>query len=90
MKPSYIGPLPITEYFQELSALLDEGVYDMERFLEGGWVTGLKYEDEVLADLKKRVGCKEEEVRRSTTRPNDLLTHDSIALLRSVHSLSAR
>ena len=35
----------------------------MERFLQDGWVTGLKYEDEVLADLKKRVGCEEEEVR---------------------------
>ena len=51
--------------FQELSALLEEGVYDMERFLEGGWVTGLKYEDEVLADLKLRIGCKEEEVSKT-------------------------
>ena len=48
--------------FQEVAALLEEGVYDMKRFLEGGWVTALKYEDEVLEDLKERTGRKADEV----------------------------
>ena len=48
--------------FQEVAALLEEGVYDMKRFLEGGWVTALKYEDEVLEDLKERTGRKPDEV----------------------------
>ena len=50
--------------FQEVAALLEEGVYDMKRFLEGGWVTALKYEDEVLEDLKERTGRKPDEVGR--------------------------
>ena len=36
--------------------MLDEGVFDMARFAEGGWVDGLKYEDEVEELLKPRTG----------------------------------
>ena len=57
-RPPYL--LSVT--FQEVAALLEEGVYDMKRFLEGGWVTALKYEDEVLEDLKERTGRKADEV----------------------------
>lgn len=32
---------------EDVAALLDAGVYDMEKLLEGGWLTGLKYADEV-------------------------------------------
>ena len=32
---------------EDVAKLLDAGVYDMEKLLEGGWVTGLKYADEV-------------------------------------------
>lgn len=27
--------------------LLNEGVYEMEKFKEGGWITDIKYDDEV-------------------------------------------
>jgi hypothetical protein len=30
-----------------VAKLLDSGTYDMQQLLEGGWVTGLKYADEV-------------------------------------------
>jgi len=46
---------------QEVAALLEEGVFDMTRLAEGGWVDGLRYEDEVLEDVKKRTGRKEKE-----------------------------
>ncbi|BDA50409.1 Protease 4 [Coccomyxa sp. Obi] len=39
---------------QEAEAMLDEAIYKMERYVEGGWLTGLKYEDEILKDLEKR------------------------------------
>ena len=47
----------------EVEELLDSGVYDMERFLEGGWVDGLKYEDEVNDLIKERTGGKDDEIR---------------------------
>lgn len=46
---------------QEVAALLDEGVFDMTRLLEAGMVDGLKYEDEVIDDLKTRTGRKEKD-----------------------------
>lgn len=32
---------------EDVAKLLDAGVYDMQKLLDGGWVTGLKYADEV-------------------------------------------
>lgn len=43
---------------QEVAALLDRGVYDNDVLAAEGWVTGLKYEDEIIDDLKKRTGGK--------------------------------
>ena len=43
--------------------MLDEGIFDMQKFVDGGWVTGLKYDDEVLEDLKKRTGGKPDKLR---------------------------
>ncbi|KAK9917362.1 hypothetical protein WJX75_003547 [Coccomyxa subellipsoidea] len=43
---------------QEAEMMLDEGIYKMERYVESGWLTGLKYEDEILADLEKRTDSK--------------------------------
>lgn len=43
---------------QEVAALLDRGVYDNDVLLNEGWVTALKYEDEITDDLKKRTGGK--------------------------------
>jgi hypothetical protein len=41
-----------------VAALLDRGVFDNEVFAQEGWVTALKYEDEIIEDLKKRTGGK--------------------------------
>ena len=41
---------------EDVIAMLDKGIYDMEEFQSGGWVTGLKYSDEITDDLKKRTG----------------------------------
>lgn len=38
--------------------MLDRGIYKMEDYVEGGWITGLKYEDKILADLEKRTDSK--------------------------------
>jgi len=43
---------------QEVAALLDRGVYDNDVLAAEGWVTALKYEDEITDDLKKRTGGK--------------------------------
>jgi hypothetical protein len=51
---------------QEVAALLDRGVYDNDVLLAEGWVSGLKYEDEITDDLKKRTGGK---VRRGGVCP---------------------
>ncbi|KAF8059999.1 hypothetical protein HT031_004937 [Scenedesmus sp. PABB004] len=49
---------------EEVAALLDRGVYDNEVFAQEGWVSGLRYEDEIIDDLKKRTGGKEDEVAK--------------------------
>lgn len=43
--------------------MLNEGIFDMQKYVDGGWVTALKYEDEVLDDLKKRTGGKADKLR---------------------------
>ncbi|KAK9824686.1 hypothetical protein WJX72_012391 [[Myrmecia] bisecta] len=48
---------------QEVEELLDAGLYDMEKVAAGGWLTGLRYEDEILEDLKKRTGGKPDKLR---------------------------
>lgn len=50
---------------QDVAALLDRGVYDNEVLHQEGWVTALKYEDEITDDLKKRTGGKVGGGRRS-------------------------
>ena len=47
----------------QVEELLERGVYDMKELAEGGWLTALRYEDEVIADLKKRTGGKASKVR---------------------------
>ncbi|GIL57850.1 hypothetical protein Vafri_13078 [Volvox africanus] len=39
---------------EEVVAFIEEGVYDMEKFKSGGWVTDLWYEDQLLEELKMR------------------------------------
>ena len=43
--------------------MLNEGIFDMQKFVDGGWVTALKYEEEVNEDLKKRTGGKKTKLR---------------------------
>ena len=45
-----------------MEELLEQGVYDMKELADGGWVTALRYEDEVISDLKKRTGGKDDKV----------------------------
>jgi len=48
---------------EEVQAMLDKGIYDMEEFKADGWVTDLKYQDEIEDLLKERTGGKEDEYR---------------------------
>eukprot|EP00798_Chlamydomonas_sp_ICE-L_P004080 gene4080-14177_t len=48
---------------EEVLAMMEEGIFDMQKFMDGGWLTGLRYEDEVIDDMKKRTGGKDDEVR---------------------------
>lgn len=47
---------------------MNEGIFDMQKYVDGGWVTGLKYEDEVMDDLKKRTGGKADKLRSVSLR----------------------
>jgi protease-4 len=46
-----------------LRAFVDEGAYEMERFVEGGWLDGLMYEDELDELVRSRTGGKADELR---------------------------
>lgn len=48
--------------------MLNEGIFDMQKFVDGGWITGLRYEDEVMDDLKKRTGGKKDKLRSVRSR----------------------
>lgn len=71
----------------QVEELLERGVYDMKELAEGGWLTALRYEDEVIADLKKRTGGKASKVR--AVRRGSLLACLQ-CLSRLLHSLSCR
>ncbi len=43
--------------------MLDRGIYRNEDFVEGGWVSALRYEDEVLRDLEKRTDSKPDKLK---------------------------
>lgn len=40
----------------EVSAMLNQGIYDMQHFKDGGWVTDLLYGDQVIDMLSERYG----------------------------------
>eukprot|EP00798_Chlamydomonas_sp_ICE-L_P004081 gene4081-14179_t len=48
---------------EEVLAMMEEGIFDMQKFMDGGWLTGLRYEDEVIDDMKKRTGGKDDEAK---------------------------
>ena len=47
--------------------MLNAGIFDMQQYVNGGWVTALRYEDEVNDDLKKRTGGKKDKLRAVST-----------------------
>ena len=47
----------------QVEEMLNAGIFDMQQYADEGWVTGLKYEDEVREDLKKRTGGKKDKLR---------------------------
>ncbi|MEW5315537.1 MAG: hypothetical protein WDW38_006958 [Sanguina aurantia] len=50
----------------EVETMLNKGIFDVAELVAGGWLTGLKYEDEVIDDLKVRTGGKDDQVRKVT------------------------
>ncbi len=47
--------------------MLDQGIFRMEEYVEGGWVKGLRYEDEVIKDLEKRTDSKPDRLKAVRT-----------------------
>lgn len=56
--------------------MLNEGIFDMQKFVDGGWITGLRYEDEVMDDLKKRTGGKKDKLR--SVRSHSSFKHEPL------------
>ncbi|KAL0430995.1 UNVERIFIED_CONTAM: Serine protease SPPA, chloroplastic [Sesamum radiatum] len=40
---------------EDIENFIDEGVYEVERLKEDGWITDIKYDDEVMSLLKERL-----------------------------------
>lgn len=64
--------------------MLDEGIYKMERYVESGWLTGLKYEDEILADLEKRTDSKPNKLKTVSALPSLESAQDTFELVRTL------
>ncbi|KAA8541105.1 hypothetical protein F0562_025068 [Nyssa sinensis] len=45
---------------EEIENFINEGVYQVERLKEDGWITNIKYDDEVMSMLKERLGLQED------------------------------
>jgi len=41
----------------QVKEMLDQAFFDQKKYAQGGWVTGLKYEDEILDLLRVRILC---------------------------------
>ncbi|RZC61064.1 hypothetical protein C5167_022830 [Papaver somniferum] len=49
---------------EEIQSFVDEGVFQVERLKEEGWITNIRYDDEVVDMLKERLGqAKDEKLR---------------------------
>ncbi|KAL7598515.1 serine protease SPPA, chloroplastic [Lactuca sativa] len=44
---------------EDIESFINEGVYQVEKLKEDGWITDIKYEDEVTSMLKKKLGIVE-------------------------------
>lgn len=47
-------PLSVSLCGWQVEEMLNAGFFDMKDYAEGGWVTALKYESEVIDELKQR------------------------------------
>ncbi|KAI3686590.1 hypothetical protein L1987_80270 [Smallanthus sonchifolius] len=45
---------------EEIESFINEGVFQIEKLKEDGWITDIKYDDEVTSMLKKKLGIAEE------------------------------
>ncbi|XP_017242541.1 serine protease SPPA, chloroplastic isoform X2 [Daucus carota subsp. sativus] len=45
---------------EEIENFISEGVYQIDRLKEDGWITDIKYDDEVTSMLKEKLGLKED------------------------------
>ncbi|KAF5807355.1 putative peptidase S49, protease IV, ClpP/crotonase-like domain superfamily [Helianthus annuus] len=45
---------------EEIESFINEGVYQIDKLKEDGWITDIKYDDEVTSMLKKKLGIAEE------------------------------
>ncbi|KAL8124024.1 hypothetical protein AgCh_011869 [Apium graveolens] len=45
---------------EEIENFISEGIYQIDRLKEEGWITDIKYDDEVTSMLKERMGLKED------------------------------
>lgn len=45
---------------EDIQNFIDEGVYQVDKLKEDGWITNIKYEDEVTMSLKEKLGIKKD------------------------------
>ena len=70
----------------QAEAMLDRGIFRMEDYVEGGWLNGLKYEDEILKDLEKRTDSKENQLK--AVRMGHILLQRAARLLAALSIMS--
>ncbi|MCO5558983.1 hypothetical protein L7F22_012574 [Adiantum nelumboides] len=83
---------------EEVENLLNAGLFEIEKLKEGGWITDIKYNDEVEKLLKERLNIKEDKnlpvvenkkySRVKLWTLNLAGSKDQIAVLRAVGSIS--
>ena len=44
--------------------MLNAGYVDVEDYVRNGWLSGLKYEDEIFEDLTKRTDSEEDKLKK--------------------------
>ncbi|PSR95743.1 Serine protease [Actinidia chinensis var. chinensis] len=44
----------------DIENFINEGVFQVERLKEDGWITKIKYDDEVMSELKERLGLQKD------------------------------
>ncbi|XP_022933696.1 serine protease SPPA, chloroplastic [Cucurbita moschata] len=83
---------------EDIESFINEGVYQIERLKEDGWITNIQYEDEILSMLNERLGLpkdkkvpmvdyrKYSKVRQSTVGLSG--GGDQIAVIRAGGSIS--